>query len=92
MLMIKFHDITFCLVPWPVDGLVGCKGFDPFVYIHLILGSLVLPLCLFVSPGANYLKIVCNSFESYQAYGQSKVGEILLARMIGQQLKVSFSP
>lgn len=90
--MIKIQDITFCLVPWPVDGLDGYIGLDPFVNIHSILGSLILLLSLFVSPGANYLEIVCNSYESYQVYGQSKVGDILLARMIGQQLKVFFSP
>lgn len=28
-----------------------------------------------------------NLYSAYQAYGQSKVGDILLARMIGQQLK-----
>ena len=27
-------------------------------------------------------------YNAYQAYGQSKTGDILLARMIGQQLKV----
>lgn len=28
-----------------------------------------------------------NLYSAYQAYGQSKVGDILLSRMIGQQLK-----
>ena len=55
--MIKIQDITFFLVPWAVDGLDGYMGFDPFVNIHLILGSLILLLCLFASPGANYLEI-----------------------------------
>lgn len=75
-----------------VGWVYGIRTSNTFEYIHLILGSLILTLCLFVSPGANYLEIVCNSYESYQAYGQSKVGDILLARMIGQQLKVFFSP
>lgn len=31
-------------------------------------------------------------FNAYQAYGQSKTGDILLARLIGQQLKVWINP
>lgn len=33
--------------------------------------------------------IVYGSFSAYKAYGQSKTGDILLAKEFGEQLKVS---